>query len=177
VLEVTATGRAIPWPPTPQRWRSRRAVLDYRVARERVGRGVVGFVRPGAARSGCRRIEAVFGDLAGEPFDAQELQRRANRQYGLNRYKPLIITRKRGDRRARNRSAAKPRDLPPPGLGIERLRQTPSNAGGEILMTGLTPDGEWLAQRSWARSAFSPSGSAATHQRRVLARRCVKIKS
>ena len=31
----------------------------------------------------------MFGDLAGEPFDAEELQRRANRQYGLNRYEAV----------------------------------------------------------------------------------------
>jgi NTE family protein len=114
----------------------------------------IAFVRPGtrSARDAAR-IEAVFGDLAGWPFDAQELQRRANRQYGLNRYEAVdYLPVRDGDRRGLEIDL-RPKSWGPSflrlGLGIESDYEQGSraNAAGELLMTGLNRlDGEWLTE-------------------------------
>jgi len=159
VPEVMATGRNIS---AGVRERLKALALpvarysDYRVARESAGRdaGVVGFVRPGAGSGrDAARIEAVFGDLAGEPFDAQELQRRANRQYGLNRYEAVDYQLVRdGDQRGLEidlRTKSWGPSFLRLGLGIESDYDEGSraNAAGEILMTGINRlDGEWLTQ-------------------------------
>jgi NTE family protein len=50
----------------------------------------VAFVRPSPqSLVDAARIDALFGDLAGKPLDGHELQRRANRQYGLDRYESV----------------------------------------------------------------------------------------
>jgi NTE family protein len=124
-----------------------------RVAGEE-GDDSVSFVRPGerSARDAAR-IEAVFGDLAGEPFDAQELQRRANRQYGLNRYESVDYRLVRDGERRGLEIDLRPKSWGPSflrlGLGIESDSDDGSraNAAGELLMTGLNSlDGEWLTE-------------------------------
>ena len=159
VPDVMATGRNL----SPE-VRQRLATLalpvapysDYRLARAAGGKDeeIIAFVRPGAGSArDAARIEAVFGDLAGEPFDAQELQRRANRQYGLNRYEAVDYQlvgegEQRGleiDLRAKSWGPSFLRL----GLGIESDYDEGSraNAAGEILMTGLNRlDGEWLTE-------------------------------
>jgi NTE family protein len=48
------------------------------------------FVRAGErSQEDAARIAAVFGDLARKPLDPHELQRRANREYGLDRYEAV----------------------------------------------------------------------------------------
>lgn len=50
----------------------------------------VAFVRPSeASQPEARRIEAVFGDLAGQPLDTPELQRRLARQYRLDQFESI----------------------------------------------------------------------------------------
>ena len=95
----------------------------------------------------------MFGDLAGEPFDAQELQQRANRQYGLNRYESVDYKLVHaGDQRGLEIDL-RPKSWGPSflrlGLGIESDYDGGSraNAAGELLMTGLNRlDGEWLTE-------------------------------
>jgi NTE family protein len=159
VPEVMATGRIAL---EPLRERLAALVLpadqyaSYKAARVagEEGDGSVAFVRPGkrSARDAAR-IEAVFGDLAGKPFDAHELQRRANRQYGLNRYESVDYRLVReGDRRGLEIDL-RPKSWGPSflrlGLGIESDFDDGSraNAAGELLMTGLNSfDGEWLTE-------------------------------
>jgi NTE family protein len=48
------------------------------------------FVRAGErSMDDAARIDAVFGNLAGKPLDVRELQHRANREYGLDRYEAV----------------------------------------------------------------------------------------
>jgi NTE family protein len=48
------------------------------------------FVRAGErSQADTARIAAVFGDLAQKPLDPHKLQRRANREYGLDRYEAV----------------------------------------------------------------------------------------
>ena len=129
---------------------------DYRSARASRGRRRGGDCVRAAGMGSDRdaaRIEAVFGDLAGAPFDPQELQRRANRQYGLNRYESVDYRLVReGDRRGLQidlRAKSWGPSFLRLGLGIESDYDEGSraNAAGEILMTGLNRlDGEWLTQ-------------------------------
>ena len=159
VPDVMATGRNL----SPE-VRQRLATLalpvapysDYRLARSAGGKNeeIIGFVRPGAgSRRDTARIEAVFGDLAGEPFDAQELQRRANRQYGLNRYEAVDYQLVREGEQRGLEIDLRTKSWGPSflrlGLGIESDYDEGSraNAAGEILMTGLNRlDGEWLTE-------------------------------
>ena len=159
VPEVMATGRNL----TPD-VRQRLATLalpvapysDYRLARAARGeqKEIIAFVRPGSGSGrDSARIEAVFGDLAGEPFDAQELQRRANRQYGLNRYEAVDYQLVREGERRGLEIDLRAKSWGPSflrlGLGIESDYDQGSraNAAGEILMTGLNRlDGEWLTE-------------------------------
>ncbi len=129
---------------------------DYRLARASRGGGeeVIAFVRPGTGSDrDAARIEAVFGDLAGAPFDPQELQRRANRQYGLNRYESVDYQLVREGERRGLQIDLRAKSWGPSflrlGLGIESDYDEGSraNAAGEVLMTGLNRlDGEWLTQ-------------------------------
>jgi NTE family protein len=126
------------------------------VSRDAASRGedVIDFVRPGAGSvRDAARIDAVFGDLAGEPFDAEELQRRANRQYGLNRYEAVDYQLVREGETRGLEIDLRTKSWGPSflrlGLGIESDYDEGSraNAAGEILMTGLNRlDGEWLTQ-------------------------------
>ncbi len=50
----------------------------------------VAFVRPDAqSQEEARRVEAVFGDLAGKPFDRPELQQRLASQYRLDDFESI----------------------------------------------------------------------------------------
>ena len=159
VPEVMTTGRALS--PAVVGQLAALALPAEQYARHRAERrpggvadGSIAFVRPGVrSLSDADRIEAVFGDLAGAPFDAEELQRRANRQYGLNRYESVdYLLVRDGDRRGLEIDL-RPKSWGPSflrlGLGFESDHDegTRANAAGELLMTGLNRlDGEWLTQ-------------------------------
>ena len=159
VPEVMATGR-IALESSPERLAALALPADqyarYQAARvpAEEGDGSVAFVRPGERSApDAARIEAVFGDLAGEPFDAQQLQRRANRQYGLNRYESVDYRLVRDGERRGLEIDLRPKSWGPSflrlGLGIESDFDDGSraNAAGELLMTGLNSlDGEWLTE-------------------------------
>jgi NTE family protein len=159
VPEVMTAGRTM-----PGEVRERLAALalpaeqyaSYRAARraDDMAGQAIAFVRPGArSMRDAARIEAVFGDLAGWPFDAQELQQRANRQYGLNRYEAVDYLPVRDGERRGLEIDLRPKSWGPSflrlGLGIESEydQGARANAAGELLMTGLNRlDGEWLTE-------------------------------
>jgi NTE family protein len=159
VPEVMTTGRSLS-PDVRQRLSALALPVpqyaDYRTARMQHGEGIemIEFVRPGAdSGRDAARIDAVFGDLAGRPFDGQELQRRANRQYGLNRYEAVDYQLvHEGDARGLEvdlRAKSWGPSFLRLGLAIESDYDEGSraNAAGEILMTGLNRlDGEWLTE-------------------------------
>ncbi len=159
VPEVMTTGRS-----SVDAARERLAALalpadqyaSYRLARASAdaGDGVVAFVRPGEhSTRDAARIEAVFGDLAGQPFDLHKLQRLANRQYGLNRYESVDYRLVREGEQQGLEIDLRPKSWGPSflrlGLGIETDFDVGSraNAAGELLMTDLNRlDGEWLTE-------------------------------
>jgi NTE family protein len=112
----------------------------------------VAFVRPGPrSEADAKRIEAVFGTLAGKPFDADVLQRKAYRQYGLDRFEAVDyrVVRDQGERGLEidlRRKSWGPNFLRL-GMSIESDYEggTVANAGARLLMTGVNSlDAEWL---------------------------------
>jgi len=110
------------------------------------------FVRPGP-RSGedAARIEAVFGGLAGEPLDVEVLQRKLERQYGLDRFESLDYQLVREDGALGLEIDAHRKSWGPNflrlGVGVEQDYDggAVANAGLRLLMTGLNRlDAEWL---------------------------------
>jgi NTE family protein len=110
------------------------------------------FVRAGA-KSGedADRIEAVFGSLAGQPLDFAALQRKIDRQYGLDRFESVDyqLVRDDGDLGLEidmRRKSWGPNFLRL-GVGIEQDFDggATANAGARVLMTSLNRyDAEWL---------------------------------
>ncbi len=112
----------------------------------------VAFVRPGPrSEQDAKRIEAVFGDLAGKPLDTKELQSRAYGQYGLDRYEAVDyrVVRDEDERGLEidlRRKSWGPNFLRV-GMSIESDYEggTYANAGARLLMTGVNRlDGELL---------------------------------
>jgi NTE family protein len=112
----------------------------------------VAFVRPGPhSEQDAKRIEAVFGDMAGKPLDTRELQQKAYGQYGLDRYESVDyrVVRDDGDRGLEidlRRKSWGPNFLRI-GMSIESDYSggTYANAGARLLMTGVNRlDGELL---------------------------------
>jgi NTE family protein len=112
----------------------------------------VAFVRPAPrSEADAKRIEAVFGSMAGEPLDTEALQRKAYRQYGLDRYEAVDyrIVRDDGERGVEidlRRKSWGPNFLRV-GMSIESDYEggTVANAGARLLMTGVNSlDGEVL---------------------------------
>ena len=112
----------------------------------------VAFVRPGPrSAADADRIEAVFGTLAGEPLDPAVVQRKLNRQYGLDSYEyaDYRIVRDAGE-------SGLEVDLRPKSWGPNFMRLGVSveedydggavaNAGARLLMTRVNAlDAEWL---------------------------------
>jgi NTE family protein len=112
----------------------------------------VAFVRPGpkSAEEGPR-IQNVFGDMAGEPLDTDELQRRMTRLYGLDRFESVdyrLVP--EGDARGleidMHRKSWGPNYLRL-GVGLENDLEggATANVGARLLMTELgSLDAEWL---------------------------------
>jgi len=104
----------------------------------------VAFVRPGPhSELDARRIDAVFGDMAGKPLDTKELQRRSYGQYGLDRYEAVDyrVIRDQGERGLEidlRRKSWGPNFLRV-GMSIESDYEggTYANAGARLLMTGV----------------------------------------
>ncbi len=112
----------------------------------------VAFVRPGPrSEPDAARIEAVFGTLAGHPLDTEALQRKAYRQYALDRYESIDyrVVRDQGERGLEidlRRKSWGPNFLRV-GMSIESDYEggTVANAGARLLMTGVNSlDGELL---------------------------------
>jgi NTE family protein len=112
----------------------------------------VAFVRAGPrSEEDARRVDAVFGSLAGKPFDADALQRKAIRQYGLDRYEAVDyrVVRDDGERGLEIDMRCKswgPNFLRI-GMSIESDYEggTVANAGARLLMTGVNRlDGDVL---------------------------------
>jgi NTE family protein len=126
----------------------------YRAGRARVldAEEPLAFVRAAPrSQEDAARIEAVFGDLAGEPLDLAFLQRKVSRQYGLDRYESVDyrLLRDEGDLGLEidmRRKSWGPNFLRL-GVGIEQDFDggATANAGLRVLMTGLNRyDAEWL---------------------------------
>ncbi len=112
----------------------------------------VAFVRPGPhSEADAKRIDAVFGDLAGKPLDTRELQERAYSQYSLDRYEAVDyrVVSDDGERGLEidlRRKSWGPNFLRF-GMSIESDYEggTYANAGARLLMTGVNRlDGELL---------------------------------
>lgn len=112
----------------------------------------IAFVRAGPrSQADAERIDAVFGDLAGRPFDTAEVQRRLNRQYGLDRYESVDyrLVHEDGDRGLEvdlRRKSWGPNFMRL-GVSVEHDFDggAVGNAGARFLMTGVnTLDAEWL---------------------------------
>jgi NTE family protein len=97
----------------------------------------VDFVRAGQRSADDAKRRAVFGDLAGKPLDAHELQRRANREYGL-------VVESVDSARARRRPRGLELDLPETGTELPAAQSRPrgdydegsrGNAAAQLLMT------------------------------------------
>ena len=112
----------------------------------------VAFVRAGPrSAADADRIEAVFGTLAGKPLDTAVVQRKLNRQYGLDSYEYVDyhVVRDQGERGLEI-------DLRPKSWGPNFMRLGVSveedydggavaNAGARFLMTRVNAlDAEWL---------------------------------
>ena len=112
----------------------------------------VAFVRAGPrSAADADRIEAVFGTLAGKPLDTAVVQRKLNRQYGLDSYEYVDyhVVRDEGERGLEI-------DLRPKSWGPNFMRLGVSveedydggavaNAGARFLMTRVNAlDAEWL---------------------------------
>lgn len=112
----------------------------------------VAFVRPSERSQGeARRIEAVFGDLAGEPLDSGELQRRLASQYRLDDFQSVDyrVVREHGERGIEvdlRRKSWGPTFLRL-GVGVENDYEggAAANAAAQLRMTQLNAlDAEWV---------------------------------
>jgi NTE family protein len=112
----------------------------------------VAFVRAGPrSQEDAARIEAVFGDLAGKPFDVNRLQRKLVRQYGLDRFESVDYRFVREDGEVGLEIDARRKSWGPNylrvGVGIEQDYDggATANAGLRTLVTGINRlDAEWL---------------------------------
>jgi len=112
----------------------------------------VAFVRPSERSQGeARRVEAVFGDLAGEPLDTTEMQRRLASQYRLDDFQSVDyrVVREQGERGIEvdlRRKSWGPTFLRL-GVGVENDYEggATANAAAQLRMTQLNAlDAEWV---------------------------------
>ena len=96
------------------------------------------------------RIDAVFGDLAGEPLDFEALQRKIGRQYGLDRFESVDYRLVRESEELGLEIDMRRKSWGPNflrlGVGIEQDFDggATANAGVRVLFTGLNRyDAEW----------------------------------
>jgi NTE family protein len=112
----------------------------------------VAFVRPSERSQGeARRVAAVFGDLAGEPLDTTEMQRRLASQYRLDDFQSVDyrVVREHGERGIEvdlRRKSWGPTFLRL-GVGVENDYEggATANAAAQLRMTQLNAlDAEWV---------------------------------
>ena len=75
------------------------------------GAGRIRAAERAQSQDEARRVEAVFGDLAGQPLDTPELQQRLASQYRLDDFESVdyrIVREPRGERGSRSTCAASP---------------------------------------------------------------------
>ena len=113
---------------------------------------LVQFVRPGPqSQDEARRVEAVFGDLAGRPLDTPELQQRLASQYRLDDFESVdyrVVREPRGegleiDLRRKSWGPAFLRL----GVGVENDYEggATANAAAQLRITQLNAlDAEWI---------------------------------
>jgi NTE family protein len=110
------------------------------------------FVRAGPkSQEDAKRIDAVFGVLAGEPLDQEMLQRKLGRQYGLDRYEAFDYRLVRDHGELGLEIDARRKSWGPNflrlGVSLEQDYDggATANAGLRLLMTDLNRyDAEWL---------------------------------
>lgn len=110
------------------------------------------FVRVGPrSQADAARIDAVFGDLAGEPLDLDQLRRKLGRQYGLDRYESLDYRLVESDGHPGLEIDARRKSWGPNflrlGVSIEQDYDggATANAGARVVVTGINRwDAEWL---------------------------------
>ena len=112
----------------------------------------VAFVRPSERSQGeAARVAAVFGDLAGEPLDTTEMQRRLASQYRLDDFQSVDyrVVREHGERGIEvdlRRKSWGPTFLRL-GVGVENDYEggATANAAAQLRMTQLNAlDAEWV---------------------------------
>ena len=113
----------------------------------------VAFVRPGETSQGeAKRVEAVFGDLAGKPLDRPELQERLASQYRLDDFESVdyrIVGSGRGERGLEidlRRKSWGPAFLRL-GVGVEMDYEggATANAAAQLRVTQVNAlDAEWV---------------------------------
>jgi len=113
----------------------------------------VAFVRPGTqSQEEARRVEAVFGDLAGQPLDRPELQQRLASQYRLDDFESVDYRIVRNDASERGLEIDLRRKSWGPtflrvGVGVENDFEggATANAAAQLRMTHVNAlDAEWL---------------------------------
>ena len=133
---------------TPERYEAYLAARQHRPAVDEP----LAFVRAAPrSQDDAKRIDAVFGSLAGEPLDIEQLQRKIGRQYGLDRYESVDyrLLRESGQLGLEidmRRKGWGPNFLRL-GVGIEQDFDggAAANAGLRVLVTDLNRyDAEWL---------------------------------
>ena len=113
----------------------------------------VAFVRPGEqSQDEAKRVEAVFGDLAGKPLDRPELQQRLASQYRLDDFESVdyrIVGSGRGERGLEidlRRKSWGPAFLRL-GVGVEMDYEggATANAAAQLRLTQVNAlDAEWI---------------------------------
>ena len=112
----------------------------------------VAFVRAGPrSAADADRIEAVFGTLAGKPLDTAVVQRKLNRQYGLDSYEYVDYHVVRDEVERGLEIDLRPKSWGPNfmrlGVSVEEDYDggAVANAGARFLMTRVNAlDAEWL---------------------------------
>jgi NTE family protein len=112
----------------------------------------VAFVRAGPrSASDAERIDAVFGDLAGEPMDVRTLQQRLGRQYGFDRFETVDYRVVRDDGEHGLEIDLRRKSWGPTflrlGMSVENDFEggASANAAARLLVTGINSlDAEWL---------------------------------
>ena len=112
----------------------------------------VAFVRPSERSQGeARRVEAVFGDLAGEPLNTDELQQRLASQYRLDEFESVDYRVVRDDSARGLEIDLRRKSWGPAflrlGVGVENDFEggAAANAAAQLRLTHLNAlDAEWI---------------------------------
>ena len=122
--------------------------------------------RASGRRRRRRRVEAVFGDLAGKPLDTPELQQRLASQYRLDEFEIGRLSRRAGATGARGLEIDLRRKSWGPaflrlGVGVENDYEggATANAAAQLRLTHLNAlDAEWIIDAPDRRRAEAAHG-------------------